>query len=188
MQVKEQLIAKFEEISGINFDDMLKEKHNIKMASFNKFAITDELNLRALKAQGFNQEFIKLDTLRNAHLHSESKTVYLFMIEKNSVKKFYPCIVVDTREKMETVKTQKNDISVVPQKMKSDRREIIIDTPAVKSKRQNISPDETGKKVIESKPVEYATKEEFDKLNEKLDLLLNYTLEKKVSILDRLKK
>lgn len=181
MQVKEQLITRFEEISGINFDEMLKEKHNIKMASFNKFSITDELNLKALKAQGFNQEYVKLDTMRNAGNYKDYKTVYLFMILKNTIKKFYPCIVVETREKMETVKSQKNDISVIPQKMKSDKREITFESPVEKKKQ--------FKNTVSPAPAEqYVTKAEFDKLNEKLDLLLNATLEKKVSILNRLKK
>lgn len=150
----EKVINKFQEISGIEFSEVEKASHNIKLATFDKFSVTDEINLKLLAIQGVNHEYVKLQSARKT---TDGQKVFLFMVKNGTPKSFYSCYVEKISNKMPTVKNQEN-ISIAP--LKADNTRV--------QEKQVVSEN-------------FVTKKEYDELQKKLDFLISSMVEKKVT-------
>lgn len=105
-EVSEKVSLKFQEITGINFDALsAKELKPVKSASFDKFSVTDDINLRLLTLQGFKPDSsVKL--ISKKKFNGTGKQIFLCMVKDQTIKSFYQCYGVEnTPEKAPEKKT-----------------------------------------------------------------------------------
>lgn len=129
LKINENVQKKFEEISKIKFDSVEKSDHKIKLATFDKFSVNDEINLKLLSVQGINAEYVKLQSAKKTQ---EGKKVYLFMIKNEQIKSFYACYVEKTEKTLPKVKPE--NVSVVPTKSDNTRSQSAISSQDTVSK------------------------------------------------------
>jgi len=156
---------KFEAITGIKIDSLTELKSNIQLATFDKFSVSDELNLKLLKAQGIDSKFVRLQSCKKTNA---GKQVFLFMVNGSTVKSFYKAMVIDTSDKKPVnLKEQKNDVSVMPTNADNNR-------PEKKSIKSLVS-SKPEQKAIEVQTVnndDFVSKSDFDSLQAKFDLVI----------------
>jgi len=157
--VSTKVSEKFEAVTGIKIDSLAELKSNIQLATFDKFSVSDELNLKLLKAQGIDSKFVRLQSCKKT---TDGKQVFLFMINGSTVKSFYRCMVIDTSDKKPVnLKEQKSDVSVMPTNADNNRPEKKSITSLVTSKPEQISI-----------PDNFVSKSDFDSLQAKFDLVI----------------
>ena len=165
-QVSQKVSEKFESITGIKIDSLPELKSNIQLATFDKFSVTDELNLKLLKAQGIDSKFVKLQSCKKT---TEGKQIFLFMVNGSTVRSFYKCMVIEQSDKkLTSLKDQKNDISVMPTDANNNRPEKRTITSLVTSK-----PEQKPVEVLQiTDTSNMVSKEQFDSLQAKFDLVI----------------
>ena len=92
LKINENVQKKFEEITKISFESIEKSDHKIKLATFDKFSVNDDINLKLLSAQGVNAEYVKLQSAKKTQ---EGKKVYLFILMMNLLGKFITKMMID---------------------------------------------------------------------------------------------
>lgn len=150
LKINENVQSKFEEVTGLKMIDVQNTGHDIKLATFDKFSVSDEINLKLLACQGVNSEYVKLQSARHTQ---EGKKVYLFMVKNNQIKSFYTCYVEKTEKTLPVIKPE--IVSVVP--TKSDNTRTVKNTAIADT----------------------VTRKEFNELSAKLDLLLSHMVSDK---------
>jgi len=176
LNISQKVAEKFEVVTGIKLSNLVEQKSNIQLATFDKFSVTDEINLKLLSAQGVNSKFVKLQSCRK---QSEGKQVFLFMVNGTNVKSFYKCMVEKENNDLKPLKEQKESISVTPKKSDNTRTtsnllvNLITSKPeqkAIETKslelKKVVSAESMDKKEIES------LKAEISSVNAKFDLLV----------------
>ena len=129
LKINENVQKKFEEITKISFDSIEKSDHKIKLATFDKFSVNDDINLKLLSVQGVNAEYVKLQSAKKTQ---EGKKVYLFMVKNDQIKSFYACYVEKTEKTLPKVKPE--TVSVVPTKSDNTRSQSAISSQDTVSK------------------------------------------------------
>lgn len=150
LKINENVQKKFEEITKIKFDLIEKSDHKIKLATFDKFSVNDDINLKLLSVQGVNAEYVKLQSAKKTQ---EGKKVYLFMVKNDQIKSFYACYVEKTEKTLPKVKPE--TVSVMPTKSDNSR-----------SSSQSVN-------------TESVSMEKFKDLESKLDFVLGAIIEMK---------
>jgi len=150
---------KFEAVTGIKIASLPELKSNIQLATFDKFSVSDEINLKLLKAQGIDSKFVRLQSCKKT---TDGKQVFLFMVNGSTVKSFYKCMVIDTSDKKPvSLKEQKEPVSIVPKNADNCRPDKHTITSLVTSKPEQIAI-----------PDNFVNKEQFDSLQAKFDLVI----------------
>lgn len=124
MEIKESMLNKFQEVTNIDLNKLDDCKVNIELATFNKFSVTDDINLKLLAIQDCNSKFVKLASKKNVAdgKATGTKKVWLFMIKNNKIIKFYDCYLVEKSDKKPVkLSEQKTEISVTPTKSDNTR-------------------------------------------------------------------
>lgn len=152
MEINKNVQDKFEAISGLKLHVIQNSSYNIKLATFDKFSVNDEINLKLLAVQGVNVEYVKLQSAKKTQ---EGQKVFMFMVKNNKIKSFYSCYVEKTATKLPKVKAE--DVSVTPLRSDNTRQD-----------KQQIQ-------------TEYVSKADYDLLNQKLDFLLQSIVEQKTT-------
>jgi len=148
LKINEVMVNKFEEVTGLKLLEIQNTKSNIKLATFDSFSVSDDLNLKLLTAQGIDTEYVKLQSARKT---TDGIKVYLFMVKNNKIIKFYPCYVVETKKEIPIVNP--SIVSVVPTKADNTRQSKVL-TNQVKDN-QTVS------------------RSEFNDLNAKIDSIMS---------------
>lgn len=129
LKINDNVQKKFEEITKLKFEDIEKSNHKIKLATFDKFSVNDEINLKLLSVQGVNAEYVKLQSAKKTQ---EGKKVFLFMVKNDQIKSFYSCYVEKTEKTLPKVKPE--SVSVVPTKSDNSRSQSAVNSQDTVSK------------------------------------------------------
>ena len=129
LKINENVQKKFEEITKISFESIEKSDHKIKLATFDKFSVNDDINLKLLSVQGVNAEYVKLQSAKKTQ---EGKKVYLFMVKNEQIKSFYACFVEKTEKTLPKVKAE--NVSVIPTKADNTRSQSAVNSQDTVSK------------------------------------------------------
>jgi len=164
--VSTKVSEKFESITGIKLDSLTELKSNIQLATFDKFSVSDEINLKLLKAQGIDSKFVRLQSCKK---NTDGKQVFSFMVNGSNVKSFYKAMVIEqTDKKPVSLKEQKEPVSIVPKNADNCRPDKRTITSLVTSK-----PEQKAVEVQTVKNDEnFVSKEQFDSLQAKFDLVI----------------
>lgn len=186
MEIKQSMVEKFVEVSGIDLTKVMSVDSKIELATFNKFSVSDELNLKMLTAQGVNSRFVKLDSKKNT---TTGKKVFLFMIKNDKIVKFYDCYVVSESDKKPiTLKEQGTEnVSVKPTNANNNRLKTEDKKPdTIINLTSLLTNNKPVQKAIEVKtekqPDQKVTPEvsrsEFNSLNAKIDYIMEMLTKK----------
>ena len=131
IEVSEKVSKKFEEITKLNVDSIIDSQSNVNRASFEKFSVTDDVNLKLLSAQVFSGN-IKLQTTKKFDSTiTKGKPVFMFMIKDSCIKSFYKAYVVIEDDKKAPAPTKTSLLDLAKSKIKPEKKETV--KPVVKT-------------------------------------------------------
>jgi len=175
LNISQKVAEKFEVVTGIKLSNLVEQKSNIQLATFDKFSVTDEINLKLLSAQGVNSKFVKLQSCRK---QSEGKQVFLFMVNGSNVKSFYKCMVEKESNDLKPLKEQKEPISVTPKKSDNTRStsNSLVNLIASKPEQKVIEKIDVKKEIEKLVNSDTISKKEFEEFKTSIDDKFNAIL------------
>jgi len=131
IEVSEKVSKKFEEITKLNVDSIIDSQSSVNRASFEKFSVTDDVNLKLLSAQGFSGN-VKLQTAKKFDSTiTKGQPVFMFMVKDSCIKSFYKAYVVIEDDKKAPAPTKTSLLDLAKSKIKPEKKETV--KPVVKT-------------------------------------------------------